>query len=397
MDDWINIPGINTRYVISRSGEVYDMNKERRIFPHYNGSYLNLRLITDNGKAITAKLHRCIALAFIPNPKKLPIVDHIDRDKTNNRIQNLRWVSSKDSNLNRTSKPRRGSAVIQYSLENEYIKRHISLAEAGKIVNIAGSMIGRVCLRPPHIYRGFIWKFEHIPLQLEGEEWVPLNHPELPTCISVSNMGRVMKKGQILVNQQYNDTGYLVISFRDLKAKNRGFLIHRLILCGFLGYNSLEVNHKNKKRDDNRLANLEYVTRSEQMMHAAQGRKMPIDTSRAVLHLDEDYNVITRYSSVAAAAKALNCCPTSISNRCYGLRHGKYNVKFEGENLSVPRLHSTKPPKPVEQLDADGNVIRKFVSTKEAAIELKLEVTSITKICLGKQKQTKGTYWRYAS
>ena len=45
--------------------------------------------------------HRILARHFIPNPDNLPCVDHIDRNKTNNSIENLRWVSSSDNNRNK--------------------------------------------------------------------------------------------------------------------------------------------------------------------------------------------------------------------------------------------------------------------------------------------------------
>jgi hypothetical protein len=48
-------------------------------------------------------VHRLIALAFLPNPDNLPEVDHIDRNQINNNIDNLRWVTSSENNINRKS------------------------------------------------------------------------------------------------------------------------------------------------------------------------------------------------------------------------------------------------------------------------------------------------------
>ena len=45
-------------------------------------------------------LHRLMAEAFIPNPDSLPCVDHINRIRTDNSVENLRWVSHKDNGLN---------------------------------------------------------------------------------------------------------------------------------------------------------------------------------------------------------------------------------------------------------------------------------------------------------
>ena len=66
-----------------------------------NNGYLRLMLRTTNGQ-VTKLKHRLIAEQFLPNPNNLPEVDHIDRDKLNNSLNNLRWVSRSDNNRNRT-------------------------------------------------------------------------------------------------------------------------------------------------------------------------------------------------------------------------------------------------------------------------------------------------------
>jgi len=45
-------------------------------------------------------IHRLIAINFIPNPENLPCIDHINRVKTDNRIENLRWVTHRDNMCN---------------------------------------------------------------------------------------------------------------------------------------------------------------------------------------------------------------------------------------------------------------------------------------------------------
>ena len=47
--------------------------------------------------------HRLIALQFIPNPNNLPEIDHINRDKTDYHLSNLRWISHSGNERNKTS------------------------------------------------------------------------------------------------------------------------------------------------------------------------------------------------------------------------------------------------------------------------------------------------------
>jgi len=54
-------------------------------------------------------IHRLIALHFIDNPNNLPHVDHINRNREDYRLENLRWISPKDNNLNTKSYDRSGS------------------------------------------------------------------------------------------------------------------------------------------------------------------------------------------------------------------------------------------------------------------------------------------------
>lgn len=59
-------------------------------------------------------LHRVVALAFLPNPANLRTVDHIDRNRLNNAVSNLKWASHSENNCNKSTKPKSGHSYIYW-------------------------------------------------------------------------------------------------------------------------------------------------------------------------------------------------------------------------------------------------------------------------------------------
>ena len=85
-------------YLIYEDGRVWSKwSKGRFLKPSKIGKYLGYSLCI-NGEKKIFKLHRLIAIHYIPNPLNKENVDHIDGNKNNNNINNLRWVTISENN-----------------------------------------------------------------------------------------------------------------------------------------------------------------------------------------------------------------------------------------------------------------------------------------------------------
>ena len=116
-------------YEIDREGNVWSKLKKKFMKPHLiNTGYLSIRL-REKGKTTRFLLHRLLALQFIDNPDNLPCVDHIDRNKLNNSLDNLRWVTRSQNCRNKTGvkgwsfDKRRNKYLARYMLN--YKRVHI--------------------------------------------------------------------------------------------------------------------------------------------------------------------------------------------------------------------------------------------------------------------------------
>lgn len=97
-ESWKMIPGSDDRYMVSTLGRLmtlnYKMTGQARIMkPAKDGNGYLRTMIWLNGKTSTIKLHRIVAITFLPNPEHLEEVNHINFDRTDNRVVNLEWVS----------------------------------------------------------------------------------------------------------------------------------------------------------------------------------------------------------------------------------------------------------------------------------------------------------------
>ena len=92
-----------SNYNIDKNGIITNIKKNRIVKCQFDkDGYKTLKLY-NKGKYKRFKLHRLIGIHFIPQIEGKEFIDHIDRNKLNNNISNLRWVNRSENNSNRSA------------------------------------------------------------------------------------------------------------------------------------------------------------------------------------------------------------------------------------------------------------------------------------------------------
>ena len=151
------------RTVQGRWGEQHLQEKILALYKDKKG-YMIAYLYKNNIKK-ALKVHRIVAEAFLQNLDNKREIDHINRIKDDNRVENLRWVTAKENSANRntinTEKAKRKRAKYVVSVKNNRISIYRSSVSASKRLGIKSSPIGQCCNSPKRhkTYKGYRWLY----------------------------------------------------------------------------------------------------------------------------------------------------------------------------------------------------------------------------------------------
>ena len=106
-------------YLINRNGDIKTIKRqgtdERILKPCVGKNGYKMVSLTTSNKGKSFTLHKLLAIQFLENPNKYPIIDHIDRNKLNNSLENLRWTTYSENNSNVI---KNGSIYIDKCIKN---------------------------------------------------------------------------------------------------------------------------------------------------------------------------------------------------------------------------------------------------------------------------------------
>jgi hypothetical protein len=172
VEEWRDVVDYEGLYQVSNIGGVKSIRRDKILTPKHNhDGYLRIQLWRKQN-VVFISIHRLVAEVFIENPENKPFVNHINGIKSDNRVENLEWVTQSE-NINHAwknglSKPqingKHSKAVDQLDLNGNYIKTFPSTMEVERQLGIPHSQISNVCKGKKNYNTagGFKWKYSEV-------------------------------------------------------------------------------------------------------------------------------------------------------------------------------------------------------------------------------------------
>jgi uncharacterized protein with PIN domain len=311
-------------YNVSNLGNIKNIITNKLLKLNCKDGYCNISLVNDEIRK-GFKVHRLVALAFIENPENKSDVNHKDKNKINNQVSNLEWMTRKENNIHRCKDliitTNKNKPIFRIDKNtNEILEKYNSIEDAAiwafnneltKNIHNGRNAIGNCITGLSKISYGFKWSLEPQVDYLEGEIW-----KQVPNTIKtywVSNLGRFKNFfGVIMDNYKKTVSGYISVGIDNITYR-----LHRIVALTFIENpeNKEQVNHIDGNKTNNAVSNLEWVTNQENQIHKFK-TGLGNNFTRKIGQYDLEHNLIKEFSSIAGAAKELNIGTTNIGGVC---------------------------------------------------------------------------------
>lgn len=135
------------RYILYRDGRIYSKPYKRFMKPQLNTA--GYKCINLNKKQ--NGVHRFIAQAFIPNPDNKPYVNHKNGIKTDNRVENLEWVTPSENNVHALKTGLRKHKILDWQVKvvrllRKYYPNKYTVSKLSSIYGVTRSHISQIAL-----------------------------------------------------------------------------------------------------------------------------------------------------------------------------------------------------------------------------------------------------------
>lgn len=415
MEEWLVINEF-PNYSVSNLGNVMNNKTNKRMKLNVKGGYCHISLKNETSKK-SLKVHRLVACAFIPNPENKPEVNHKDKNKVNNNVNNLEWNTRLENCKHKSNglvyKSNKNRPIIRLDkITEEILENYNSIEDAGEwasnnklTINSHNgrNAIGNCVNGLTKSAYGYKWKYIE-KNNLENEEWREIdlkkvfNEEILPDKkYYVSNLGRFKNSyGQIMDNYKVNENGYIRVYIYK-----KTFALHRLVALTFLENfeNKEQVNHKDGNKLNNNVENLEWCNNSENQKHKFQ-LGLGNYFTRKIIQYDLEFNKIKEFNSIAEASKELGIGKSGINANC--LYKQKYSGGFifryvedllfdKSEKVIINKNRGRK----VGQYDLNMNLIKIHNSTADASRNVNVHKNNIWAVIKNNKKSAGGFIWKY--
>lgn len=251
MKKLIIIEGIITNYSVTDDGKIFNEKTNKEVLGTTKRNEYRTVQLTINGKQKSLMVHRLVANAFLENPNNLPIVHHKDRNKLNNCVSNLEWVSYKDN-----IEPRKNKTITANTITDDH---------------------------------NIIWK----PLKINNN-------------YLVSNTGEIANQKSQKILQ-----GSLRNGYKRVTINHKQYSVHILVYETFKGMIHGVIDHIDGNKVNNHIDNLRDITQSENMKNAfSKGHTSQVK----VQQLDNNFNIIKEYPSFSEAARNMGVTYAAIKS-----------------------------------------------------------------------------------
>ena len=162
-EQWKFVPEFEGLYEVSNHGNVRSKTGVLKPYAAYKG-YLYIDLYNGSKKSRKKfSVHRLVALVWVPNPDNKPEIDHINGINTDNRAENLRWVTRSENCSNENTRYKNGvtrrKKVNQYTLDGELVKTWLSASEIYRETGYAQGNVSQCCRGEKKQMYGFVWRY----------------------------------------------------------------------------------------------------------------------------------------------------------------------------------------------------------------------------------------------